>query len=77
MCRSTIAQLQTTWALGQAANASSRLPVWSMSSCDRKIHRTSSGSTSEKTSASHCVRFPGVPVSTITGSAPRITIEFR
>ena len=66
--RSTMAQLHTRVAFGHADSASSRLPVWSTSSCERKIHRTSSGSTSEKTSSSHCVRFAGVPVSTITGS---------
>jgi hypothetical protein len=48
-----------------------------MSSWERKIHRTSAGSTSENTSSSHCFRFAIVPVSTITGSAPRMTIEFR
>ena len=49
--------------------------MWSTSSCERKIHRTSSGSTSAKTSSSHCLRLAGVPVSTITGSEPRMTIE--
>jgi hypothetical protein len=72
-----MAQLHTTRAFGHAVSASSRLPVWSTSSCDRKIQRTSSGSTSENTSWSHCWRLAGVPVSTITGSGPRITMEFR
>ena len=57
--------------------ASSRLPLWSTSSWERKIHRTSFGSTSENTSLIHWSRFAGVPVSTIIGSLPTITIEFR
>src|SRR5687767_11652142 len=73
--RSTMAQLHTTVAFVQAVNASSRLPVWSTSSWDRKIHLTSFGSTIENTSSCHCLRFAGVPVSTTTGSDPRITIE--
>ena len=77
VCRSTIAQLHTSVAFGQAVITSSRLPLWSTSSWERKIQRTSSGSTSENTSSSHCSRFAGVPVSTIIGSAPRITIELR
>ena len=73
--RSIIAQLHTSFAFGHAVIASSRLPVWSTSSCDKKIQRTSFGSTSSNTSFSHCSRFAGVPVSTMTGSLPRITIE--
>jgi hypothetical protein len=38
-----------------------------------KIHRTSAGSTTEKTVATHGSRASLLPVSTITGSAPRIT----
>jgi hypothetical protein len=75
--RSIIAQLQTSLAFGQAVITSSRLPVWSTSSCDKKTQRTSVGSTRENTSFSHCSRLAGVPVSTIIGWAPRITIEFR
>ena len=75
VCRSTIAQLHTSLALGHALITWSRLPVWSTSSCDRNTQRTSSGSTSENTSLSHCLRLAGVPVSTIIGSWPRITIE--
>ena len=73
--RSTIAQLHTSFAFGHAVITSSRLPLWSTSSCERNTHLTSSGSTSENASSSHCLRFAGVPVSTITGSSPRITIE--
>ena len=36
--------------------------------------RTSAGSTTEKTVASHASRTSEQPVSTITGSAPRITM---
>src|SRR5829696_6750863 len=75
--RSIMAQLHTSCAFGQAVITWSRLPVWSTSSCDRKTQRTSVGSTIEKASFSHCSRLAGVPVSTIIGSAPRITIEFR
>ena len=50
--------------------------MWSPSSWERKIQRTSSGSTTENTFSSHCSRCIGAPVSTITGSAPRITMEF-
>ena len=47
--------------------------MWSWSSCDRKIQRTSSGSTTEKTFCSHWSRPKSTLVSMITGSAPRIT----
>jgi hypothetical protein len=52
-----------------------RLPVWSASSWDRKTQRTSSGATKPKTSSSQPVRFRGDPVSTMTGSEPRMTAE--
>ena len=77
VCRSIIAQLHTSCAFGHALKVSSRFPVWSTSSCDKKIHRTFFGSTSENTSFNHCSRFAIVPVSTIIGSAPRITNEFK
>ena len=51
----------------------SRLPVWSWSSWDRKIHRTSSGSTTEKACSSQASRTSAEPVSTSIGSRPRIT----
>ncbi len=47
--------------------------MWSWSSWDTKIQRTSAGSTTEKAVASHESRTSEQPVSTITGSAPRIT----
>src|SRR4051812_43971983 len=47
--------------------------MWSWSSCDRKIQRTSSGSTTEKTFSSHWSRPKRTLVSMITGSVPRIT----
>ena len=61
---------------GRARARRAAPPVWSPSSCDRKIQRTSSGSTTEKTFSSHSSRCTGAPVSTMTGSAPRMTIEF-
>ena len=45
VCRSTMAQLHTSLALGQRSITSSRLPLWSTSSCDRNTQCTSSGST--------------------------------
>ena len=75
MCRSTSAQLATNVAFAQTLITSSRLPVWSMSSWEMNTHFTSSGSTSENASSSHCLRLAIVPVSTITGSAPVMTIE--
>ena len=77
VCRSTIAQLHTSVAFGHTVITSSRLPLWSTSSWLRNTQRTSSGSTRENASRSHCSRFAGVPVSTIIGSRPRITIELR
>src|SRR4051794_17538090 len=75
--RSSIAQLHTSVAFGHAVSTSSRLPVWSTSSCERYTHFTSAGSTRLKTSSRNCLRFAIVPVSRINGSSPLITIEFR
>ena len=63
----------TSVACGHRSSTASRLPMWSWSSWERKTQRTSSGSTTEKTYASHASRTSEQPVSTITGSAPRIT----
>ena len=60
-------------ALGQRVSTTSRLPVWSWSSWDRKIHRTSSGSTTENACSSQASRTSAEPVSTSIGSRPRIT----
>ena len=57
------------------AKASASPPTWSPSSWDRKIQRTSSGSTSENTCSSHRRRWTGAPVSTMIGSLPRTSIE--
>ena len=51
--------------------------MWSTSSWERNTHFTSSGSTMPNTSSRNCSRFAGVLVSMMTGSLPRITIEFR
>src|SRR5690606_36393949 len=72
--RSRINQLTTTIAFGAGATSASRLPVWSTSSWVRNTHRMSCGSTIENTSARNVARFSGIPVSTTTGSADRITI---
>ena len=76
VCRSTIAQLQTSCAFGHAASVCSRFPVWSISSCDKWIQRPLSGSTRDNTSFNHRSRLAIVPVSTIMGSAPKMTSEF-
>ena len=68
-------KLPISVAFGQRSRASSRPPVWSPSSWERKIQRTSSGSTTENTFSSHSSRCTGAPVSTMTGSAPRMTME--
>jgi hypothetical protein len=62
-------------ALGHASITGPTLAVWSASSWDRNTQRTSSGSTRPKTSSSQAVRFRSDPVSTMTGSVPRITAE--
>jgi hypothetical protein len=49
--------------------------VWSLSSWERNTQRTSSGSTREKTCSSQRSRWIGAPVSTMIGSAPRMSIE--
>jgi hypothetical protein len=69
-------QVVSSVALGQAARTANRLPAWSRSSWVRNTHFTSSGSTTDHAASSHCGRTAGAPVSTRTGSAPRITIEF-
>ena len=66
--RSLIAQVATSVAFVHRVITCSRLPVWSMSSCDKYTQRTSAGSTRPNTSSSHCRRLAMVPVSTITGS---------
>ena len=43
--------------------------MWSWSSWERKIHRTSSGSTTEKACSSQASRTSAEPVSTSIGSA--------
>jgi hypothetical protein len=68
-------KLVTTVAEGHIAKASASPPTWSPSSCDKKIQRTSSGSTNEKTCSSHDSRWTGAPVSTMIGSRPRIRSE--
>jgi len=68
-------KLVTNVADGHIAKASATPPMWWPSSCDRKIQRTSSGSTSEKTCSSHRRRWTGAPVSTMIGSLPRISSE--
>ena len=68
-----MAKLATSVAFGHRSSTASRLPMWSWSSWDRTIQRTSSGSTSEVTWSIHASRTRSEPVSTITGSAPRIT----
>jgi len=73
--RSTLKKFVTSVAAGQRSSTSSRPPVWSPSSWERKIQRTSSGSTTEKTFSSHSMRCSGAPVSTMTGCCPRMTIE--
>ena len=47
--------------------------MWSWSSWDRKIQRTSSGSTTENTLSSQASRPNSTLVSTMTGSRPVIT----
>jgi hypothetical protein len=69
-------QVVSRVAFGHAARTARRLPAWSRSSWVRKIHRTSRGSTTDQAASSHWERTAGAPVSTRTGSAPRITIEF-
>ena len=73
--RSIENQLVTRVAFGQRSSTWGRLPVWSMSSWDRKIQRTSLGSTMPNTVSSHADRVTAGPQSTIIGSAPVITIE--
>jgi hypothetical protein len=50
--------------------------MWSWSSWLITIQRTSSGSTTENARSVHSSRTSEQPVSTITGSAPRITMLF-
>jgi hypothetical protein len=73
--RSTMEKFVTSVAFGHSSRVSSNPPVWSPSSWDTKIQRTSAGSTTANTFSSHRSRCTGAPVSTITGSSPRITIE--
>ena len=51
-------------------------PMWSWSSWVMTIQRTSSGSTTENARSAQSSRTSAHPVSTITGSAPRITRLF-
>src|SRR5262249_16557085 len=74
LCRSSIAQLHTMVAFGHASITSSRLPVWSTSSCDKYTHLTSAGSTRLNASSRNCLRFAIVFVSRMIGSLPLITI---
>ena len=66
----------TSVAFRHSSRTVARLPEWSWSSCERKTQRTSSGSTIEKAASSHSVRDSALPVSTMTGSAAVMTIEF-
>ena len=66
-------QLMTSVALGARSISALTLPVWSTSSWLMNTQRMSSGSTRPKTSARNRSRFSAIPVSTTTGSAPRIT----
>jgi hypothetical protein len=69
-------QVVSNVAFGQAARIGSRLPEWSRSSWVRNTHFTSRGSTTDHAASSHWARTAGAPVSTRTGSAPRMIIEF-
>ena len=76
--RSTIAQLHTSCRVRARASSPRR-------GCRCGRRRRATGRSSARPRArrartrprSHCSRFAGVPVSTITGSSPRITIELR
>jgi hypothetical protein len=72
--RPTVNQFVTRVACGHRSRTCIRLPVWSPSSCDRYTQRTSAGSTNEKARSIHASPVTARAVSTITGSAPVMTM---
>ena len=76
--RPDAAQVMTAVALGHNSIASAKISdVGSSSRCVAKIQRTSFGSTSENMSSNQMSWLMTMPVSTMTGSAARITSELK